>query len=299
MEGVWQKAFQEHLGLFLFALFLSLITCFIAWYRGYFKTLGPNTAKNELRFVHVVGAFLVYFVVAMVISLIIYMVLSSSSSEKKAFMAQQINAVKAWVNLIAMSAVFISFLVYLKFLKKEIKEVVLGESGRGWSIHHLKNFGMGFLTLIICFPLVIATTQLANMVLILLQKQPQEQLAVRFLRSAFNNPVAYIFSCIFVVFIIPAIEELLFRGFLQNWLSKLLGQVGGILSASLIFAFFHFSMQQGWGNLEIIPALFVLASFAGYIYFRQKSIYASIGLHSTYNAVNVLLMTFTSSGAGS
>lgn len=297
MEGVWQKAFEEHLGLFLFALFLSLVTCFIAWYRGYFKDLGAVSAKKDIRLFHVLGAFLVYFAVATVVSLVIYMILSSFSPEKKAFMSEQINAVKAWVNLIAMLIVFLSFLFYLKWVKKEVRETVLGEQGVGLGINHFKNFGMGVLTLVICFPLVIATTQLANMVLILIQKQPQEQMAVRFLRSAIHNPVAYIFSCLFVVLIIPAIEELLFRGFLQNWLAKFFGQIGGILSTSLIFAFFHFSTQQGWGNLEIIPALFVLASFAGYIYFRQKSIYASIGLHATYNAVNVLLMTFTS-GAG-
>lgn len=298
MEGSWHKALEEHLGIFLIALFLSVITCFIAWYRGYFKTLDQNEEAKSLNFGHVLGAFAIYLLLSYFISFIVYIVLSTTSVQLKQQLAAQINAVKAWVNVFTMSIVFIAMLVYLRLIKKEARHVVIGQNGLGSFWRQVGNFFMGFLTLVICFPIVIATAQLSNIILIALQKQSQEQIAVRFLKSAYNNPVAYTFSCIFVIFVIPVIEELLFRGFLQNWLRKIFGATGAILSTALIFAFFHFSTAQGWGNLEIIPSLFVLASFAGYIYFRQKSIFASIGLHSTYNALNVVLMTFASS-AGS
>lgn len=298
MESSWHQAFEEHLGIFLFALFLSVVTCFIAWYRGYFRALDKTTEVDKIAFRHVVGAFLIYLALSFFVTFLVYFFLSSASLALKEKLDAQINALKAWVNIFTMSVVFIALIVYLKMIKPAVCHLVIGQQGLGSFFKQLKNFGMGFLTLVICFPLVIATAQLSTIILVLLQKQSQEQIAVRFLKAASQNPVAYFFSCLFVVLVIPAIEELLFRGFLQNWLSKVFGAAGAIVSTSLIFAFFHFSKEQGWGNLEIIPSLFVLACFAGYIYFRQKSIFASIGLHCTYNALNVLLMTFAK-GAGS
>ena len=298
MDSVWRNAYEEHLGILLFALFLSVITCFIAWYRGYFISIKKNEDSDKLSFAHVLGAFFIYFALSLIISYLFYFIFSSMSIAVREKLSEQINAVKAWVNVIAMTVVFIALFIYLKYMSPVAAHVVIGKEGLGTFTKQLKNYFMGFLTLVICFPLVIATAQISSIILILLQKQSQEQIAVRFLKAAYHNPVAYIVSCLFVVFIIPAIEELLFRGFLQNWFTKYVGAKVAVIFTALIFAFFHFSTEQGWGNLEIIPPLFVLAYFAGYVYFRQKSIFASIGLHSTYNALNVLLMTF-SSGSGS
>ncbi len=297
MDPTLQKAFEEHLGIFLFALLLSVLTCFIAWYRTYFKLPSVDYSKSKINLAHVIIAFAIYFLVAMIASVIAYFFLSGSSVENKEYMLKEINAVRAWVNLLAMSLVFIVLIAYLQVMNPEARRTVIGEGSYEGVMPKLKNFGMGILSVLISFPLVIAMGQLANMLLILLNKHSQEQVAVRFLKSTFDNPVAYIFSSIFVILVIPAIEEILFRGFLQNWLAKFMGQMGAIFSCSAIFAFFHFSIQQGWGNLEIIPSLFVLACFAGFIYFRQKSIYASIGLHATFNGLNVLFMTLANGGA--
>ncbi|MCH9632581.1 MAG: hypothetical protein S4CHLAM6_09190 [Chlamydiae bacterium] len=297
MDSILQQSFEEHLGIFLFALFLSVLVCFIAWYRSYFKLPSFDSSRLKVELIHVIGAFAIYFLVAMAVTIITYFILSSTSAEHKEHMVEQINAVRAWVNLAVMSFVFVVLIGYLRYLNSTIVKTVLGEDSYKGIAAIIQNFGMGMLSVLISFPLVIAVGQLANIVLALIHKQSQQQVAVKFLQSTFNNPVAYIFSCIFVILIIPAIEEILFRGFLQNWIAKYTGQIGAIFSSALIFALFHFSMKQGWGNLEIIPSLFVLACFLGFIYFRQKSIYASIGLHATYNGINVLFMSLASGGS--
>ncbi len=297
MEPILQKALEEHLGIFLFALFLSVVVCFIAWYRSYFTLPNLDLSKLKVELIHVLGAFAIYFLVAIAVSIVTYYILSGSSVERKEQIIEQINAVRAWINLAMMSFVFVVLVGYLRYLSSGIVKTVLGERSYNGIETKIKNFGMGMLSVLISFPIVIAVGQLANIILVLIHKQSQQQVAVKFLQSTFNNPVAYIFSCLFVILIIPAIEEILFRGFLQNWLAKFMGQVGAIFSSAIIFAFFHFSTKQGWGNLEIIPSLFVLACFLGFIYFRQKSIYASIGLHATYNGINVLFMSLASRGA--
>lgn len=296
MESSLQKPLQEHLGVFLFALFISVIVAFVAWYRSYFKLPEFDRNKIKVNFAHLLVAFAIYFFVAMIASAIAYGVISSTSPEEKAHMAQQINAVKAWINLFTMGLIFTGFMVYLRIMSEQVRITVIGEGSYHGKWNNFKNVLMGIVSLMISFPLVIATGQLANMVLILIQKNSHEQVAVKFLKSTYENPVVYLVSILFVVIIIPTIEEILFRGFLQNYLAKFFGQIGAILTCSLIFAFFHFSKQQGWGNLEIVPSLFVLATFAGFIYFRQKSIYASIGLHASFNGLNVLMMALSQKG---
>lgn len=287
MDLIAQQALQEHLGIFLLALFLSLITCFIAWYRSYFKLPISDSKQKKMQFGHVLVAFALYFFVSFFISYMVsYWVLGKLSFQAKQKLSLEINAVQAWVNLGAMAFVFISLLIYLKKLKKEVRLEVLGDGAQ-----KLRNFGMGILSWFISFPLIVAISQLANLVLILLHWQSQEQVSVRFFRSTMQNPVVFAITCLFIILVIPLIEEIIFRGFLQNWFSKFLGEKKAILITAIIFSFFHFSAVQKYGNIEIISSLFVLAYFLGFIYFRQKSIYASWGLHAAFNGFNVLMMS--------
>jgi uncharacterized protein len=66
--------------------------------------------------------------------------------------------------------------------------------------------------------------------------------------------------------------------------------LGSILLASLIFAFFHFSYSQGIDNIEVITSLFVFSCFLGFVYERQQSLWASVGLHALFNAISVVLI---------
>ena len=91
----------------------------------------------------------------------------------------------------------------------------------------------------------------------------------------------------------PLLEEFLFRGLFQTWIKKHLGVKAAILIASLCFALFHVSVAHGVGNLSLVPSLFVFSCFLGFIYERQKSLFASIVLHTTFNLVSTLRIIFT------
>lgn len=286
MDPLIAKPLQEHFGIFLFALFVSLITTFIAWYKSYFRLPPQDVSEVKLHWGHLIGAFAIYFLVAFAVSTLASWYLNGLSAEAKQKLFLEINAVKAWINLIAMAVVLVALLIYLQFLGKNILQIVVGQS-----CNRLRDFGMGIVSWLISFPLVIAMSQFANMLMILFHWQSQEQIAVRFFKSTMPNPVVYIITCIFVVLIIPLIEEIIFRGFLQNWLLNFFGRKRAIIITAIIFSLFHFSVSQGYGNVEIIPTLFVLACFLGFIYARQKSIYASWGLHATFNGINVLFMS--------
>lgn len=293
MEPISQQALQEHLGIFLFALVVSLITCFIAWYRSFFKWPPFDKSEVKINFRHILIVFAIYFFVAFIVSYLLFWILSGSSLQTKQKLSVEMDAVKAWINLISMSFVLIFVLIYLAKVNAEVRMNVLGEGANSGLKANLKSFGMGMVTWLISFPLVMATSQLSNVFLILFQWQSKEQVSVSFFKSTMNNPFLFGLTCFFVTLVFPLIEEIIFRGFLQNWFSKFLGRGGAVLVTSLIFSFFHFSKAQGHGNIEIISSLFVLACFLGFIYFRQKSIYASWGLHATFNGLNVLLMSLS------
>ncbi|MGL5263711.1 MAG: lysostaphin resistance A-like protein, partial [Candidatus Rhabdochlamydia sp.] len=115
-----------------------------------------------------------------------------------------------------------------------------------------------------------------------------EQVAVRYLKKSIYSPSQLIPALIMIVCAAPIIEELLFRGCLQSYLKRYMKSSLAIIFSSLCFSVFHFSFSQGIGNVSLLFSLFVFALFLGFIYERQGSLFASIGLHMTLNVVSVV-----------
>jgi membrane protease YdiL (CAAX protease family) len=97
-------------------------------------------------------------------------------------------------------------------------------------------------------------------------------------------------SVILIVTLVPFLEEVLFRGFLQTWLRRVVGVSGAIWLTALTFALFHFSTSQGADNVELISSLFVLGCFLSFLRERQRSLWAPIGLHAAFNAISILMI---------
>ena len=108
----------------------------------------------------------------------------------------------------------------------------------------------------------------------------------------FAHPSLFVLTISTIVIFAPVIEELLFRGFLQSFIRQHLGSKQAICITSVLFAFFHYSSEQGIGNLPIIISLFVLSLFIGFIYEKRGSLAAPIALHAIFNAVNVVNLYF-------
>src|SRR3989304_2390656 len=65
-----------------------------------------------------------------------------------------------------------------------------------------------------------------------------------------------------------------------------------IFLAGLCFALFHLAPSQGLGNISLIVSLFAFSCYLGFIYEKRGSLFASIGLHMTFNAVSTFRILF-------
>jgi len=91
------------------------------------------------------------------------------------------------------------------------------------------------------------------------------------------------FFSFIVMAILPAFsEELFFRGTLQRWLQRFMNPWLAIFIASFVFSFIHF---QFYGFF----ARFVLGFLLGYLYYRTKSLWATMFFHFINNGVAFIL----------
>ncbi|MCB2198326.1 CPBP family intramembrane metalloprotease [bacterium] len=84
-----------------------------------------------------------------------------------------------------------------------------------------------------------------------------------------------------VALIAPIGEELLFRGFFQRYFEAKRGVTSGVLTASAIFAAYHFNVY--W----LIPIL-LMATVMGAMAWRTESILPSIVVHATNNTASLV-----------
>ncbi len=103
--------------------------------------------------------------------------------------------------------------------------------------------------------------------------------------------------------IAPIAEEIFFRGFSTTAWLRALGEQSAIIRGGLFFAAAHVltvggdSFGEGaeralFAFLVRLPVAFAL----GWVFVRRRSLYASIGLHSSFNGIPALLLLF---GVGS
>lgn len=83
----------------------------------------------------------------------------------------------------------------------------------------------------------------------------------------------------------PVVEELLFRGLLQNALTKYVPIWGAILLSSFLFALVHLQPYA-------IPGLMSLSITFGYLYHRTGSLRTNIILHMANNVFALMMTQF-------
>lgn len=197
----------------------------------------------------------------------------------------------AWLNLFSIGCVAATLLGYYLALPKLIRQSIWGAGTFKGFTHQIKSCVIGFLTWFASYPIVIVIGQIiAILLLILFNTSPVNQVAVQQLKNTMNYPVQFFTLSLMIILIVPMIEEILFRGFLQNSIRQSYGRYKGILYSSIIFTLFHFSISQGVRNIEILSSLFILSLFLGFIYERQQSLWAPITLHATFNGMSVVML---------
>lgn len=97
-----------------------------------------------------------------------------------------------------------------------------------------------------------------------------------------RTPVNIALGFLAIAVAAPIVEELLFRGLLQNALARFIPFWGAILLSSLVFAAVH-------GQPYAIPGLMSLSIAFGYLYHRTGSLRTNIILHMLNNSAALLL----------
>lgn len=269
---------QEALEGITFLGLLAFLTNGIAYKLGFFKL--PSYPRPPVRFTHVLSVFGIYLGFLFVLPIFLLKLLGAPTPSSI-----------MTIQFLIVASMFATLLFYIR------------TEGRGALTAAVKNpeskssrltdFSIGVLVWFIAFPWVGVISQICDFLLeALFNFQSYEQVAVRYLKDNLQSIPQTVVALISIVFIAPIVEELLFRGTLQQFLKKYFSVKASIVITAAFFACFHFSSSQGLGNLSLIPSLFVFACFLGYTYERQGSIFASIGLHLIFNLASSFQILF-------
>ncbi len=243
--------------------------------------------KPTLR--DVFGAFVFYFLAQFLIAPLAFQLIYRLMSGKweGAFEWIQTPHIRPWWNFLMIVFVALTMGLYVFVVERRVLSSIWG-SFKSSSFSILKAFGYWAVAY---FAVLLAN----NVVHFLMEKWMDfpaiDQTAVEQVRSAFSQPVLYVLTSLSIITIVPFVEEVLFRGYLQQWLKNYFSVRLSILMSAFIFSLFHFSSDQGWTNIEIIASLFTFSLFLGFVRERYGSLNASILLHGIFNGMSVLFLT--------
>lgn len=176
-----------------------------------------------------------------------------------------------------------SVAVVLLSLLAPVRKIIWGEE------NFLKKFYRGARWWLFVYPLAALFNAVIKLILhLLVDYEVSTQVAVDFLMKLLDNPWMFYFNAMLVAIIVPVSEELLFRGFFYNMLKGFVNTKPAIVLSALCFSLFHFDFAQSITNIELISVIFFLGLVLAWVYEREKSIWASIGLHATFNFISII-----------
>lgn len=284
---------QEHFQFLGVGVLLVLISSWIVWKQGFFHCPKSLVGLARLTLWDLLGVFSVFLVMVLFVAPSIAMlVLSWEAGEILDFHDIALDPLmQAWLNVIGIILSASAVFIFCRCRVPEVRRVIWGASTFQGGERCIHDMFIGAVTWLISYPWLIIIGQVVAIVALLLwQQEPvhEDQVAVKFFKMTLTHPFLLITTMILLVVVVPVMEELLFRGFLQTWLKQKWGRTKAIVLTSLTFSAFHFSATQGLNNIELLISLFVLSCFLGFLYERQESLLAPITLHATFNAVSIL-----------
>jgi membrane protease YdiL (CAAX protease family) len=157
--------------------------------------------------------------------------------------------------------------------------------------HFSVDVAFGVFAWFLSYPLVMAVVLILESIITLFSDTPlDDQMAVKQLKLSMENPSLFWPLALFIVCLVPFMEEFLFRGLLQSWLTLKVGVFWSICTTSIVFALFHYSGDQQLLNIPLISSLFILSCFLGFLFERQRTLWAPIALHVSFNLVSVMMI---------
>ncbi len=144
----------------------------------------------------------------------------------------------------------------------------------------LRPAGAALAAYVLCYPLVfgvgILSSQLAQACGVEL---PPQEVATHLLGL---EGLRLALALVLGILVLPFLEELLFRGFLQPSLVRWTGTAGGIASTSLLFALLH--------GLTAFAPIFVLSLLLGAVRQRTGRLDAAWAVHALHNGWMLFLL---------
>jgi membrane protease YdiL (CAAX protease family) len=281
----------EYIQVILLFGLVGCILLLIAKSKGYFVL--PHTEKRDpiVNFKTVLIVFAIYLGMTMLVAPVAVHLIKSTYA-----LFSHVNmpiAVLGWIQLLTLITIFVLFYLYSKTQGPDFFKRIWKDKTIPHPKPILTDFLIGVMTWFISFPLVIAIGQLADMLLFyFFGFENYEQVAVRYLKTTLNSLPLLAVALFTILLAAPVIEEFLFRGCLQTFFKRYFPPQGAIVLSALCFSLFHFAPSQGIGNISLVASLFLFALFLGFIYERQASLFASIGLHMTFNTVSTCRILF-------
>lgn len=250
---------------------------FIGW-RGVHRPAAPPTLLL------LAGAFAIYFSISLFAPALLTKLLSKEISNNSIEIATLVNCLTG-------GAIIAILGLYTRAIYRPITRTIWQSSPK----RDLKSDCIIALTAcLVTFPLIVCVGQIFEIFVYLIfhTLQLPDQLVILFLKTTFGKPLYFFLATFSIVIFAPMVEELLFRGFFQSYLRRYFNAPTAIILSSAAFALFHYSKDQGLGNIPIIGSLFVLANFLGFVYERQGSLAAPMILHAAFNALSIANLYF-------
>jgi len=268
-------------------LFLGIVGAIFLWVAArlhFFRVKVLPRTPADLRYpiVGIIGYLFLFFIIAPFSIRMMGKHLQALAEHSPALLMTLLQVISlAWV---------IAYLFFLSLVQgKTTLHAIWIHPSRSRFSCILEDFGLGILTWLIAFPVVGAVSQIMEFItFVLTGLSPVDQIAVRYLKMAKESPVLLSIALFAILVAAPVIEELVFRGFLYTYLRKRFSMVKATTFSALIFSLFHFSPNQGVSNIALLSSLFSLALFLGFLYERQRSLFAPIALHMTFNSISVI-----------
>jgi membrane protease YdiL (CAAX protease family) len=265
---------------------IAFFTNWVAWKRGFFHL--PQVHRLPITWKQVVGVFAIYLSMTFLIApyLNAHLIGLYNPYPPPVWMSN-------FIQLLLLSTLVVALLLFCRSHGHHITLKIWKDPALPTRKPILYDFMLGALTWCIGFPAASVVNQVLDFSVELFSGfKSQEQVAVHYLRSALQTPSQFFIALLSILIIAPIVEEFIFRGCLQTYLKRHLGRNAALLLSSLCFALLHFSNSQGVTNISLIPTLFVFGGYLGYLYERQASLFASIGLHMTFNLASALRIIF-------
>lgn len=273
-------------GSFLLALLLSYIATWAALKCGFFifppKTIDTRPTTNQL------WKLFVFFIAVSLLLVPLIVRLTAKAFFPTAVLSNQLG----WLQVISLLFSLAILVFYcLRFQRDVFLPLIKGNQNRFSFKKMAEDMKWGVLALVFAIPVVQAVhIFLGAATKYFWGSNGVEQSAVKQLKNVLDQPLLFVALALVVSFIVPFLEELLFRGYLQSWMGRKMKRRYAILLSSFIFACFHYSSSQGIGNIELIGSLFVLSCYLGIVFERQRSIWAPFTLHALFNFTSASLI---------